>query len=130
MSRTSFRVNLHSIVCLDVKEPLLEAGAICEVQVTATGFEPTKIQFVNEHWAKVAMRIPLLSRYSWFWFSYLENCITALIIIKWELLWYIFLVILLILKVSQENVEKLIINFWYYSSDCQSFYFSELKTLC
>ena len=41
MPPTSFRVNLYSIVFLNVKNFLLEAGAIPEVQLTATGFEHT-----------------------------------------------------------------------------------------
>ena len=46
MSLMSFRVNLHSIVYLNVKE-LLEAGTTSEVYVKATGFEPTNTRFVN-----------------------------------------------------------------------------------
>ena len=41
MSRMSFRVNPHSIVALMSRNSLLETGAKYEVQVTATGLEPT-----------------------------------------------------------------------------------------
>ena len=41
MSRTRFRVNVHSIVVWMSRNSLLETGAIAEILVTATGFEPT-----------------------------------------------------------------------------------------
>ena len=41
MSRTSFRVKLHSIVASMSKNFFFETGAISEVKMTATGFEPT-----------------------------------------------------------------------------------------
>ena len=54
MSRTSFRVNLHSVVARMSRNSFPETGAISEVYVTATGFEPTT------HTCLCA-RIPLLS---------------------------------------------------------------------
>ena len=39
--RTRFRVNPHSIVAWVSRTSLHEAGAKSEVEVTATGFEPT-----------------------------------------------------------------------------------------
>ena len=41
MSCTRFRVNVHSIVVWMSRNSLLETGAIAEILVTATGFEPT-----------------------------------------------------------------------------------------
>ena len=41
MSHMSFRVNLHSLGGWMSRNSLSETGAICEVEVTATGFEPT-----------------------------------------------------------------------------------------
>ena len=49
MSRTRFRVNLHSLVAWMSRNFLLERGTISEVWVTATGLEPTTTYFVNEH---------------------------------------------------------------------------------
>ena len=55
MSRTRFRVNPHSIFALMSRNSLLEAGAKCEGEVTATWLEPTTTLFLNEHstiWSK------------------------------------------------------------------------------
>ena len=41
MPRTSFKVNLYPILALMSRNSFLKAGAITEVLVTATGFEPT-----------------------------------------------------------------------------------------
>ena len=41
MSRTRFRVTPHSIIARMFRNSLLETGAISEVEVTATGLEPT-----------------------------------------------------------------------------------------
>ena len=41
MPHMSFRVNLYSILAWMSSKSLLEAGTISEVQVTATGLEPT-----------------------------------------------------------------------------------------
>ena len=41
MPHTGIRVNLHSVVTWVLRSILLETGAISEVQVTVTGFEPT-----------------------------------------------------------------------------------------
>ena len=49
MSRTPFRVNLHSIGARLSRSSLFETDAISEVQVTARGMKPTTTQFVNEH---------------------------------------------------------------------------------
>ena len=43
MSRTRFRVNPHSIVAWISRNSLLETGAKSEVEVTATGLDPTTI---------------------------------------------------------------------------------------
>ena len=48
MSGTVFRMNLHSIVAWMSRNSLLETGAISEVYVTATGFEPTTSYFLDE----------------------------------------------------------------------------------
>ena len=48
MSRTRFRVNLHSTVSWMSKKVLLKADATSEILVRATGCEPTTTYFVNE----------------------------------------------------------------------------------
>ena len=66
MSRTCFRVNLHSIVAWMSRNSLLKTGAISEVYVTATWIEPTIAYFVNEHTKKWRwVRFPLQSPKLW-----------------------------------------------------------------
>ena len=48
MSRTRFRVNPHFLVAWMSRNCLLERGAKSEVQVTATGLEPTTTLFVYQ----------------------------------------------------------------------------------
>ena len=49
MSRTNSRLSPHTIVCWMSRNYLLEAGAISEVLVTATRFEPKTSWFLNKH---------------------------------------------------------------------------------
>ena len=49
MPRTPFRVNSHFIFALMSRNSLLEAGAKCEDEVTATWLKPTTTLFLNEH---------------------------------------------------------------------------------
>ena len=49
MSRTRFRVNLHFIVASMSRNSLLETGAMSDVLVTTTRFEPTTSYFLNQH---------------------------------------------------------------------------------
>ena len=49
MSRTCFRVSPHSIVAWMSRNSMLEEGAKCEGEVTATGVELRNTHFINEH---------------------------------------------------------------------------------
>ena len=49
MPRTPFRVNPHSIFTLMSRNSLLETGAKCQGEVTATWLKPTTTLFLNEH---------------------------------------------------------------------------------
>ena len=49
MSRTHFRVNLHSIVAWMSRNSFLQAGGNSEEEVTSIWLEPRTTSFVNEH---------------------------------------------------------------------------------
>ena len=63
MSRTRFRVNLHSMVAWISWNSLLETGAISEVKVTATGLEPSfKLQISRLFLARSSLTFRQLYR--------------------------------------------------------------------
>ena len=98
------------------RNSLLEAGVISEVSVTATWFEPTTTEFVNEHstiwvvgWNHVAFTFSVFDRKYHFWVNLVQKI--KIINLSW-------------------NLVLRLIRIWRIQWWCSFFLFSTRNTLC